>query len=94
MQSFQEKYGPVKVVTTTSSVRVLLEMIRKFKGVSFIRSRQLKQNLSQLPENYLVEKDASDFVSIPLSYGIVYKKEASFTALEWEFIETIKYHFV
>lgn len=94
MQSFQEKYGPVKVVTTTSSVRVLLEMIRKFKGVSFIRSRQLKQNLSQLPENYLVEKDASDFVSIPLSYGIVYKKEASFTALEWEFIETIKHHFV
>lgn len=80
----------INVMTTTSSVRVLLEMLSKFQGVSFIRSQQFEQNMLDLPEDNLVVKDISNIVSTGVSYGILHHKNPLFTALEWEFISEIR----
>lgn len=94
VREFQVNYCTIKVMTTTSSVRVLLEMLRKFQGVSFIRSQQFQQNLLESPEDDLITKDISNLMSTRLTYGIVHPKNPLFTALEWEFISEIKNHFL
>lgn len=94
IREFQVKYRTINVMTTTSSVRVLLDMLNNLQGVSFIRSKQLKQNLLGLPEDNLITKDISNLISRSFSYGLVHRKNPLFTALEWEFMSEIRNHFL
>lgn len=94
VREFQVKYRTIQVITTTSSIRVLLDMLNNFQGVSFIRSKQLEQNLLGLPDNNLITKDISNLISRSFSYGLVHRKNPIFTALEWAFISEVKNHFV
>lgn len=94
VREFQVKYRTIQVITTTSSIRVLLDMLNNFQGVSFIRSKQLEQNLLGLPDNNLITKDISNLISRSFSYGLVHRKNPIFIALEWAFISEVKNHFV
>lgn len=93
VREFQVKYGTIKIMTTTSSIRVLLEMLTKFQGVSFIRKEQIKQNLLDVPENTLIEKDLEMLEYHDLSYGLIYRKDHLFTSLETQFMNEIKQYF-
>lgn len=94
VREFQVKYRTIQVMTTTSSIRVLLDMLNNFQGVSFIRSQQLEQNLLGLPDNNLITKDVSNLISRRFSYGLIHRKNPLFTALEWAFISEVKNHFL
>ncbi len=93
VRDFQVKYGTMKIMTTTSSIRVLIEMLTKFQGVSLIRKEQIKQNLLEVPEDILIEKELKHMEYQPLSYGLIYRKDHLFTSLESQFIKEIEEQF-
>lgn len=91
--TIQEEYGQIKILTRTSSVAVLVDMIHNFKAVSFIRNKQLKGSMTEISDLNLVAKEVPQLPSKPMLFGLVYKKYPSFEILVLKFINEVRAYF-
>lgn len=93
---FSRLHGELHVSVRTSSLKILIESLKRFNAVSLIRDVQIKQNLLKISEQELVPININHLFSTKYSYGILTAADAKLSNKEYEFynllIDTFHLH--